>query len=85
MFLLPISWLIIGSVLGWLLSCYNVIPFWMALVGFYVWANWGNILYGKIVDLNLDYDDALEGERFWWKGNDKLNKAWINYIEAIRS
>ena len=85
MFILPITWIITGSLLGWWLSKNDITPFWMGFAGFYIWANWGNILYGKIVGLNHDYDDAVEDERFWSQGNNKLIKAWKSYIEAIRS
>ena len=86
MFLFPITWIVFGSICGYFLSKYEIAPFWMGLVGFYIWANWGNILYGKLTDFYNDYEDAVEGQEFW--ASDKmsgLREAWTNYIDAIKS
>lgn len=86
MFIFPITWIVLGSIFGYFLTKYEVAPFWMGLVGFYIWANWGNILYGKLTDFYYDYNDAVEGQEFW--ASDKmsdLREAWTNYINAIKS
>ena len=86
MFIFPITWIVFGSICGYFLSKYEIAPFWVGLVGFYIWANWGNILYGKLTDVYNDHKDAIEGQKFW--ASDKmrnLRDAWTNYIDAIKS
>ena len=85
-FLLPITWTIMASIVAWLLSSYEITSYGIGFVGFWAWATWGNKFYGKLTDFYNDHEDAVEGEGFW--SSDKmsnLREAWTNYIDAIKS